>query len=502
MNYDIQAVIQKNPPLSEEELLLEQVDTNLKIALLSQAFTLDDYNMGIYLDDGRVFGFSVQGYTKRKQSNYYTQHYIYQRTEAANKDIWAFERQSFLTNAWVEDWIVLSSPLISMRTNQMSGIIVYEIPITVIQNSFTNSDFPGYMYVLDNQDNIVFSYGNSDVMKQGVWYSKTLDNGWLLNIYLSKNFDSGSFSFFYFTLTILFLFLLAAVSSMVRYIKKTITDPLEALIEQMKSLDNTLPSHGKAVDSSVYEVICLYEGYNQMLQHLNRLIENIKLKEREIHRAQFAALQVQINPHFLYNCLDVIAWQIHKNDSAHALSTLLDFSKYFRLNLNMGKAIVCIRDELECTRLYLSLMSTRYKQQISFDIAILNPEVNDYYCYKMILQPIVENSITHGILPTSTQTGYIRITVFLENDLVGFEIYDNGIGVPLKTLQKLNAAIADPSILEHLNEIEPDHGYGLKNIISRFQLLGCDTHKITIESESGSFTRIIVKIPVMIKEEL
>ena len=199
---------------------------------------------------------------------------------------------------------------------------------------------------------------------------------------------------------------------------------------------------------------------------------------------ELRVLQSQINPHFLYNTLDTIQWKALEYKAFDVADMINSLSIFFRISLSDGKEFITIDDEIEHVRNYLEIQETRYKDKISYKIN-LDDSVPQYLVPKMIIQPLVENSIYHG-LKLKKQKGNININVFSKDDCIIIEVIDNGLGMDLEKL-----ATTRKNLYE---SIESEH-YGLYNINERLKLTFKDKYSIDIDSEFGKGTRVSLKIP-------
>jgi len=191
--------------------------------------------------------------------------------------------------------------------------------------------------------------------------------------------------------------------------------------------------------------------------------------------AEFLALQSQINPHFLYNTLDMINWAAIKRNAPEISESVLSLSKYYKLSLNNGVPFVPLKDELEHARLYVDIMFKRmgHKTDISFDIAENLLETN---IMRLTLQPIVENAVIHGILQKETKTGHVRITACSRiNDIV-ITVSDDGVGI---AQDKLDTLLTGPS-----------GGYGIRNTHQRIKLHYGKRYGLRYESTLGAGTTV------------
>ena len=239
--------------------------------------------------------------------------------------------------------------------------------------------------------------------------------------------------------------------------------------------------------SSKDEIGQLTRNYNRMLIRISTLIDDKFKMGREIKNMELKALQAQINPHFLYNTLDLINW-MSLNKNAPEISMLVgNLSDFYKISLSKGKNIISIEEELKHVKAYASIQAIRFANE--FDLAIVVPsELYPYKIMKIILQPLVENAILHGIREKQAGPGNIEIGGSLRNNMITLYVKDNGVG------------ISEKAILEILT-VYPDndyHGYGVKNINARIKLYYGQEYGLSFQSEIGVGTTVFVRIPAVL----
>lgn len=232
------------------------------------------------------------------------------------------------------------------------------------------------------------------------------------------------------------------------------------------------------------EISVLGKVFNQMLRDIKVLISKVYDAEKQKRTFELRALQSQINPHFLYNTLDTIQWKALEYKAFDLADMIHSLSMFFRLSLNDGKELITIADELDHVKSYLEIQSVRYKDTVKFVIHT-DEEASQCLIPKMTLQPLVENSIYHG-LKLKKNKGEIEIKAHIDKNSVTLSVEDNGIGMTDSTLSALR---------ENLDKsLKSDH-YGLFNVNERLKLTFEDRYSIHIESEWKGFTKVTIKIP-------
>lgn len=188
-------------------------------------------------------------------------------------------------------------------------------------------------------------------------------------------------------------------------------------------------------------------------------------------------LYAQINPHFLYNTLDIIVWQALRIKSKEIADIADSLAKFLRLNLNNGQDFISIGDELEEVRRYMHIINYRYRDSIRIVFAVAEG-LESRIIIKMILQPLIENAILHGIMPKEDRQGTIWIKACCEGDYILFEVVDDGVGC------------TDPqAILNH-----ESNGYGLKNVHQRIQAYYGPDCGLSIASQPGAGFQVTIRL--------
>ena len=234
------------------------------------------------------------------------------------------------------------------------------------------------------------------------------------------------------------------------------------------------------------EVAVLAGSVNDMTENLEVMVNKIKEDEGKMRRAELRLLQEQINPHFLYNTLDTIVWLIESNMSDKAVNMVVSLSDFFRLVLSRGKEDITIREEELHIRSYLEIQQARYHDILEYEIRI-DPAIYDYKILKLTLQPLVENSLYHGIKYKRAK-GKIWILGHKQEDNIYLTVKDNGVGMEPEALEKLRLEISRPCK-------ETESGFGLANVNERIQMTFGKEYGMRIHSVKGEGTRIEIVIP-------
>lgn len=269
-----------------------------------------------------------------------------------------------------------------------------------------------------------------------------------------------------------------------------ITRPLKSILFSMKKFQKG--DFSQFVDwRSRDEIGQLGTGYNTMVHRIKELVDDVfsfELKKRE---AELKLLQSQINPHFLYNTLNTISWAAQKKGETQIAEMIYSLANIFQTSLSNGKDIITIQEEIQLVNSYLFLQRMRFPDRLTYEITV-DPLLEDVDVPKLLIQPLIENSIVHGIEPLDTDEGLIQISVKRLNDSIVIEIVDNGVGINAKKLKTIQDSLI------YKEEIDPSstrNGFAFFNIINRLKLFYGDQASLTVESKEGSGTIVLLIFP-------
>ncbi len=248
----------------------------------------------------------------------------------------------------------------------------------------------------------------------------------------------------------------------------------------------------KATIETDDELAKLSGSVNDMSEHLQIMVDTIKEDEAKMRHTELRLLQEQINPHFLYNTLDTIVWLVESGKNDEAINVVMSLSQFFRLVLSKGKEIITIREEEQHIRSYLDIQQVRYRDILDFEIDI-DDELYDYAILKMTLQPLVENSLYHGIKYKRAK-GTIRVEGKKEGERIVLTVSDDGVGMDEETLARLRKEIVRKGE-------ETKAGFGLANVNERIHMHFGPEYGMEIDSEKGEGTVIRITIPAIRREE-
>ena len=263
------------------------------------------------------------------------------------------------------------------------------------------------------------------------------------------------------SMMILFL-LLFFVSVMVlinSFLSRKVSAPMRRLEEAVNQIEaGDLDT--RIQPSGFYEVWHLGKAISQMQENLKRLMADIVEEHEAKRRSELMALQNQINPHFLYNTLDVIVWLIENGKREEAVEAVTALARFFRISLSGGKNIIPIGDEIEHVRNYLMIQELRFKNRFTYSFDV-EEGVENCGTIKLILQPVVENAIYHGIRIEEKRRGKVKISACGKDGLLLLFVENDGKSMPMGEIDKINQSLQDTDI---------SVGYGIHNVNKRLQL--------------------------------
>lgn len=270
------------------------------------------------------------------------------------------------------------------------------------------------------------------------------------------------------------------------YIATQFTKPIISLKTSMDEADNNNQFNSMVEVKSSDEIGDLTLSFNHMITRIKGLMDQVVTEQEEKRNAEIKVLQDQINPHFLYNTLDTIIWMAETNDE-NTVPMIEALSQLFRISLSKGQEFITIEEELEHVSNYLYILRTRYLDKFDYDISS-DASLLRYKIPKIILQPLIENAIYHGVKNIETK-GHIQITVTSAIDVIMIKITDNGIGMPI---EKCKAILNDEATVIS----KSGSGVGVRNVNQRIKLYYGDAYGLRYESMEGHGTTVTITLPL------
>ncbi|MBR8660752.1 sensor histidine kinase [Brevibacillus sp. NL20B1] len=415
-------------------------------------------------------------------------------------------------------WVVSMSRGISVSQNgeREDAILLVDVNFKTIDDLCQRVELgkKGYVYIIDLAGNIVYhpqqqliyvglknenraialknSYGSyvdeSDGERRLVTI-KTLDDiGWKIvgvsymdEIATTKKEISG---FIFWLLVVV----IAVVVFVLTYISAAISRPIRNLERSMQQVEKGDFTVNLAVRGS-HEVEQLSRRFNHMVIRIRQLMDQIIREQEAKRKSELEVLQAQINPHFLYNTLNSVVRMVGIGKNEDVITTITALSKLFRISLSKGKNIITVQEELEHVRNYLVIQKMRYKNKFTYEITAQD-EVLPCKTLKLLLQPIVENAIYHGIEPLADQ-GKITVSAERSDGDILFRVRDNGLGIPPHVLEQIGSGQI---------KSKDGSGVGIKNVHERIRLFFGEAYGLSIESDEETGTTVTIRIPMITEE--
>ena len=313
---------------------------------------------------------------------------------------------------------------------------------------------------------------------------------WQMILIIPENEYEDQYRFLWLSAALMLGSMIAVIVLMSYLLSGYYVGRLKKLNVEMTGLESGNLNANLPITTEEDEIEEIYHNFNGMVQEVQRLMQEHYQLGKEVKMAEVRALQAQINPHFLYNTLDLINW-ISMDYGAEEIGTLTwNLARFYRLSLNHGKSLISIGEEVEHVEVYVNIENYHFDNAISLEVDVPE-ELKSYACLNIILQPFVENAIVHGIAEKpDIESCEIRICARREEQDIVFSVQDDGPGVDVKEMQT-----------ETQQDIRTaQHGYGVRNINFRLKLCFGEKYGVTyLESEKG--THVEIKIPVMTMAE-
>lgn len=400
------------------------------------------------------------------------------------------------------------SRYMSFNRSENHGVALIEFDFTKIVRLIYQSDLGenGHIAIFDRDYNVVYSslpelidedlietkklvLGSTGVtinhQSFNLYISTITNTGWKVSVF-TNNSQIYSVLYNFIIIVIITILLLSILYIFIVYvIVKQVTYPLYRLQAEMNKVkDLNYDVNRSKLKKGSKEIIQLDATFNEMMRRIRYLADKLLQEQENQRKSELKALQNQINPHFLYNTLDSIIYMIDKGENQKAEEMIVALSKFFRISISRGKAIIPLKDEVEHVRNYLLIQKIRFGDQFTYSINV-NPSLYQYSCIKLILQPLVENAIEHG-LNDNESGGQIEIIGTQNESYIILKIKDNGYGISEDKLEQIYKSFHDDSIHQ---------GVGLKNVYQRIKIYYGEEADIKIDSLFDEGTIISIYIP-------
>ena len=380
--------------------------------------------------------------------------------------------------------------------NRSVGILEVNIPYTVIESMINNSGIQGnaLLFLMNDQGDVLQFANHSNVVvndvaaitpEHFVMQSEQLKNGHTLTVALPKKEIYKQTLSTMLLLSVFFFVYVALMMLASHFTSQKITKNLQSFISQIKTKDSLLLNEDLIEIEGDDEIAFIKQKFKSLISRMNDIYQHNNALEIEL-------LQSRINPHLLYNSLSVIKWTASWNKDQKTIDIVSALTKYYRTALNKGNQIIQISAELEMIEEYVKINVHSHSCDYRLEVEI-EERIAEYYTFKHLLQPIVENAILHGL---NGKEGDARITIkgyWNQADIV-FEISDNGRGMEQETIANL--------MNDTYSASASFGGYGMRNVRRRLQAFYGSRYTIQIKSKVGTGTTVFVRIAALSEQEL
>ena len=249
-----------------------------------------------------------------------------------------------------------------------------------------------------------------------------------------------------------------------------------------------------AFDTEHYsgEIRQLGGSFNSMMDKIRNLIELVYKEQRDKREAEIRTLQAQIKPHFLYNTLDTIRWMAEEHQADEIVQLVSALTRLFRISQSRGREIISLADEMEHVRSYLYIQKVRYEEKLNYALDVPE-ELLQLRVNKLILQPLVENAIYHGI-KQKRGVGHIRLCARREEDVLRITVEGDGAGMTMEKCALLNTELSSPAGIEY------DHGYGIFNVNDRIRLSYGPEFGLRYEINTSGGITVTLRFPAILRD--
>lgn len=427
---------------------------------------------------------------------------IYHFSSPHPQDIFTVSRTEVITVTKMVDYYISGE--------EYRGILVVDINISniITLTETTNLGEDGHIVILNDDDSLIYSNNDEcdtdqctsvQIARDIIFGGKSVDindtsfyanvntlrnTRWRMATFINTDIlESSRIQAILIMGSVLIGTLLVSivVSSL---ISRRISSPISKLKNHMAKIEQG-DFYQKIEIDGQREVIALTHSFNVMIEDIRRLMDKVVEEQKSKRRTEFQALQNQINPHFLYNTLDSIVYLSENEMNDKVIKMVIALSRFFRISISRGKAIILLKEELEHAKNYLLIQQIRYNDKFSYEF-IVDDSVLDYHVVKLSLQPLIENAIVHGV-NTEYSEGHVIIRAFKKEQSLILEVEDDGFGITNEQIQE---------IFDNINGEVKNKSIGLKNVYQRLKIYYGDEADFEIESELDEKTIVRLIIPI------
>lgn len=515
-NYELTRLLQEKSSNPAVSVINERWITNI----IGAAYYSRKEIVGIHIitNSGKVYSYEKQ-FAGVIDINYAQTEWYSKLKASSGNMVWLGMYSSSPINTLQQDRVfVFGRQLYDLTDYKSIGIIVIETDPTPISDALSNvSISPGTnVFIMGAEGQVIASNGGQedkepvltnlpmptneqaiiidDKSDQLIVAAKTALADWTIYGLTPKGDFSAEINQTRMYLFMVLLVLIALSTAVASLVSKTIASPLKLLIREMKKVE--LGNFKGSVNvNSFDEINSLVSSFNRMVLRMDELIERIKISSVSEKNAQLQALQSQVNPHFLYNTLDMIYWMLDEKGNERLSRVVLSLSQMFRYSSNWEEASqTTLRQELEHIRHYMNIIESRLEDRVQTEIHVDEMWL-DVLLPKVTIQPIIENAVKYGLEPLGIPCK-LQVSAEQHDHELHIRIVDNGMGMEEETLRQVKASLHTSLdfTLESTNQSR--RGIGLINVHARINMMFGGTNGVRIESEKGVGTTVIVVLPI------
>ncbi|WP_438496994.1 cache domain-containing sensor histidine kinase [Paenibacillus sp. IHBB 3054] len=488
----------------------EQTITNI----IGSIFYSRDDLVGIHviMDKGKIYNYG--NYMNVVDPEYHTEDWYHELKASTGKMVWLGVYEHSLIDE-VEDSPVFAfgRQIYDLNEHKPIGIVLYETNPQPVLDALDNLKLGAHSQVyLMSQDgrfvssatdpspvveNLPSLQGDKDVIVQQesdrlIVASKLSFSGWwVMSITPDEdlNVELNEMKRYLLIVISILIFVSTLIASIV---SQTISSPLKKVIREMKQVE--IGNFRGVVNVSSYqEINILVASFNRMVRRIEELIERVKLSSVSEKNAELHALQSQVNPHFLYNTLDMIYWMLDEEGNEQLGELVLSLSSMFRYSSQWEDgAEVTLEEEMEQIGHYLKIISIRLEGRLHI-VAQVDERWLNIRVPKMTVQPVIENAVKHGLESLNRQ-GILKVYTREEGNVLKLFVEDNGNGMNAEQLERLQDSLNGDSPKEG-----GKGGIGLQNLHRRLQYMFGDGYGLQIQSLPGEGTQVAIMLPIRVE---
>ena len=421
----------------------------------------------------------------------------------------------------VDDVFSIVKAVKDKETGKVEGVLLMDIGHSIISSAITDSQLggEGFVFVLDEEDHMVYTPINPVVYRiKPQWLTDedetlTVDIGggrYLIRYKTSnktgwktvsvKSYDElmGDFN----RMIGIFAVILVATLILVQYLSIRVSDNITRPIKRLRDLMMQTEEGNLSLrfeSDSHDEIADLGMSFNHMIKRIRELLDRVRQEEDLKRKAELKIVQEQFKPHFLYNTLDTINWMAREHGAKDIVNLVDALTNVFRISLSHGKDYITIKEEINYISSYLYVQKTRYEDKLLFEIDA-DEDCMQRQVPKLILQPLVENAIYHGI-KLKRGTGHIGISVHRVDDRICMTVEDDGKGMDENTRDSLRDLLKTGERTDDI-KVDDNQSFGLFYVKERLQQRYRDSYSVEVESTQDIGTRISIYIPFFEEENM